>query len=373
MNPLLLNICISVVCTSLVFVLRALLATHKTKDYFGKHVREAERLGFQERKVRIRQGLELNVAEGPAGGVPLLLIPGQGCTWQEYAKALPSLIDGYHVLIVDVHGHGQSTWNAHDYTGVQIADDMALLIEQAFDAPVVIAGHSSGGLIASLVAARRPELVRGVVFEDSPFFSTEPDRIRKTYVYVDAWESAVEFVGQDQEKDWVCWYMPGSYWKRWFGPFWKVFTRSVIKQRRQDPTRLPIVRWAGVSINRIWGTMSQPFDLRFTKSFADSTWLRGFDQAATLRAVSCPTVFIKAIPTRHDRQGNLLAALSDEDLARVEGLLPDNETVQVKSSHDVHFAKTKEYVQAVNAFARRAQPLAASRPRRSTDQAEPGR
>jgi pimeloyl-ACP methyl ester carboxylesterase len=355
MNPVLLNVCIGAACTSLTFAVRALIATARTKDYFDKHVREARQLGFDERKVRIRTGLELNVAEGPTGGVPLLLIPGQGCIWQEYAKALPSLIDTYHVLVADVHGHGKSTWNPSDYTAVQIADDMAALIEQTFDGPVVVAGHSSGGLVASLIAARRPDLVRGVLFEDCPFFSTEPDRIAKTYVYLDSWVSAVEFVAQDTERDWVCWYMPRSYWKRLFGPFWKLFTRRVIRQRRKDPTRLPVIRWAGVSINRIWETMSHPFDLRFTCTFADSSWLRGFDQAATLQAVTCPTVFVKAT-TRHDRQGNLLAALSDEDLARVESLLPDNQTVHVRSSHDVHFARTKQYAEALNAFAHRLQP-----------------
>ena len=355
MKPVLLNVIIGVVCTTLIFAVRALRASRKTKDYFVKHVREAERLGFRERKVRIRTGLELNVAEGPGSGTPLLLIPGQGCIWQEYAKALPELIDTYHVLVVDVHGHGKSTWNPDDYTGVQIAADIASLVEQTFGGPAVLAGHSSGGLIAALVASRRPDLVRGVLFEDCPFFSTEPDRIAKTYVYVDAWVSAVDFVAQDKERDWVCWYMPGSYWKRFFGPFWKVFTRSVIRQRREDPNRLPVVRWAGININRIWETMSHPFDLRFTKAFADSTWLHGFDQAATLGAISCPTVFVKATPTRYDRQGNLLAALSDEDLARVEGLLPDNETVLVRSSHDVHFAKTQDYAQALNAFVQRAQ------------------
>ncbi len=101
--------------------------------------------------------------------------------------------------------------------------------------------------------------------------------------------------------------------------------------------------------------MAQPYDLHFGVGFTDDAWFAGFDQAETLRRVSCPTVFVKAT-TRHDQQGNLLAALSDEDVARVAELLPDNEIVRVRSSHDVHFAQTAEYTAALIAFAQRARP-----------------
>lgn len=327
----------------------AAIASVRTRDYFDKHVRVATDLGYKERKVSIRNGLTLNVAEGPQGGIPLLLIPGQGCVWQEYCKALPEVTDTYHVLIVDVHGHGQSTWNPADYTGRQIADDMCALIDEVFGEPAVIAGHSSGGLIAALVAARHPDLVRGVVFEDAPFFSTLPDRVRATYVGMDAFASAQSFLQQSSEGDWVCWYMPRSYWKRVFGPVWSIFTRSVIRQRRADAGRLPVIPWVGVGINRIWESLSHSFDVRFTASFADNSWFRGFDQAQTLSVITCPTVFLKA-STRHDGDGNLLAALSDEDLAHVEELLPENRTIRVRSSHDIHFAQTKIYTSALNEF-----------------------
>lgn len=115
----------------------------------------------------------LNIAEGPPGGIPLLLIPGQGCVWQEYCKALPE-----------------------DYTGVQIADDMCALVEEVVGEPAVISGHSSGGLIAALIAARNPDLVRGVVFEDAPFFATLPERVPTTYVGMDAFASAQTFLQQ---------------------------------------------------------------------------------------------------------------------------------------------------------------------------------
>lgn len=293
----------------------------RTRGYFDKHVRYARALGYREDMIEVRDGLVLNVAEGPPGGIPLLLIPGQGCVWQEYCKALPEVTGAFHVLIVDVHGHGQSTWNPEDYTGPRIAEDLCALIEHVFGQPSVIAGHSSGGLIAALMAARRPELVRGLVFEDAPFFSTLPERVPKTYVGMDAYPNAQSFLAQNTEHDWVCWYMPRSYWKRLFGPLWTIFTRSVIRQRRQAPDRPPVIRWVGVGINRIWESLSHPYDVRFTASFADNSWFRGFDQEQTLAAITVPTIFLKA-STRHDGRGNLLAALSDDDLARVEELLP---------------------------------------------------
>ncbi|MGW6375750.1 alpha/beta fold hydrolase [Rhodococcus sp. NPDC055112] len=335
------------------FAVRAVIASFTTKDYYEKHVREAVALGFAERKVNVRDGLEINIAEGPSGGTPLLLIPGQGSIWKEYCKTLPHLVEDFHVVVVDVHGHGESTWNPADYTAVQIADDMAALIEKVFGEPALIAGHSSGGLVAAVIADRHPDAVRGALLEDPPFFSTEPSRVPHTYVYIDNYLSVISFLAQSEEPDWVCWYMPRSYWTRYFGPMWHVFTTQVTRQRRADPDRLPLIRWVSVKTNRIWESASHPYDLRFTAGFVDNSWFRGFDQAETLRGIACPTVFLKAT-TRHDRRGNLLAALSDEDLAHVEELLHDNHTVRVRSSHDIHFARTSAYVGALQELSKAA-------------------
>lgn len=328
------------------FGVRALIASFTTRDYFTRYVRTVESLGFRERQITIREGTRLNFAEGPGEGVPLLLIPGQGSVWQEYAKAIPHLVGSFRIVAVDVHGHGRSSWNPADYTCVQIADDLCQLIDEVFGEPVIVAGHSSGGLIAARMAATHPQRIRAVLLEDPPFFSTEPDRVGSTFVAIDNYAHVSSFLDQDDEDDWVCWYMPRSYWKRLFGPVWPLFTRSVTRQRRADPECLPVVPWVSVSINRIWETISHPFDLRFTRSFIDDSWFTGFDQAATLSAIACPTAFLKAT-TRHDRKGTLLAALSDEDLRRVESLVSDNRTTRVRSSHDIHFARTDIFVRTL--------------------------
>lgn len=347
------NVGMALISIVVIFGLRAVLAVHTTRDYFTKHVREAEALGFRERQIVVRDDTALNVAEKPGNGIPLLLIPGQGSIWQEYGKALPLLASKYHVLAVDVHGHGGSSWNPDEYTADQIAEDLVVLVDRVFGEPAVVAGHSSGGLIAARMAARFPEHVRAVLFEDSPFFSTEPERVAHTYVGIDNYASVTSFLAQDAERDWVSWYMPRSYWKRLFGPMWPVFARAVTRQRRADSRRLPVIRWVSVSINRIWESISHPHDLRFSAAFIDNSWFRNFDQEQTLAAIQCPTAFLKAT-TRHDRQGHLLAALDDDDLARVERLLPDNRTTRVRSSHDIHFARTKTYVRVLEELGARA-------------------
>ncbi len=85
----LVNVGLAVAGLVVVSGVRVLITVVSTKDYFTKHVRVAESVGFRERRIHIRDGLELNVAEGPGDGIPLLMIPGQGSSWQEYAKALP--------------------------------------------------------------------------------------------------------------------------------------------------------------------------------------------------------------------------------------------------------------------------------------------
>lgn len=67
------------------------------------------------------------------------------------------------------------------YTARANSDDIVWFINNVVKDPVVVSGHSSGGLIAALVAATAPDMVRGLVIEDAPFFSTEPDRAPKTF------------------------------------------------------------------------------------------------------------------------------------------------------------------------------------------------
>jgi pimeloyl-ACP methyl ester carboxylesterase len=50
-----------------------------------------------------------------------------------------------------------------------------LVVVEAWGEPVVLVAHSRGGLVAAVVASRRPELVRGICYEDvTPLFVHSP-------------------------------------------------------------------------------------------------------------------------------------------------------------------------------------------------------
>ena len=71
----------------------------------------------------------------------------------------------YRVLRYDRRGYGRSNPHPGPFTMPHQVDDLLSLVGER---PVVIVGHSYGGHVALATAARRPDLVRGVVVYESP-------------------------------------------------------------------------------------------------------------------------------------------------------------------------------------------------------------
>ncbi|NBH08447.1 alpha/beta fold hydrolase, partial [Amycolatopsis sp. SID8362] len=109
-------------------------------------------------------GAALHVAEsGPASSaVTLVLVHGWTQDHRTWDFVLPHLDPGVRVLRYDLRGHGGS---AHARPGsatiARLADDLAELIASRVpEGPVVLAGHSMGGMTLMVLAERHPSLVR---------------------------------------------------------------------------------------------------------------------------------------------------------------------------------------------------------------------
>ena len=105
---------------------------------------------------------------GSPGEKPLLALHG----WLDNAAsftALAPLLEGYHVVALDLTGHGQSDWRSAD-AGYQIWDDLPEILGvvdqlgwERFD----LVGHSRGAIISMLLSASCPERVSRLVMLDA--------------------------------------------------------------------------------------------------------------------------------------------------------------------------------------------------------------
>ncbi|MER6546317.1 alpha/beta hydrolase [Streptomyces sp. NPDC001250] len=104
----------------------------------------------------------------------LVLIPPQATSWWSYEAAMKLLADDFEVFAVDPRGQGRSTWTPGRYTVDNMGNDLTRFLIGHVRRPAIVAGNSSGGLIAAWLAAYAPPgTVRGAYLEDAPLFSAE--------------------------------------------------------------------------------------------------------------------------------------------------------------------------------------------------------
>ena len=331
-----------------ILVLAAGVYVYHNLNYYKAPLRRTMRAGFVEKQVTLDDGTILNYAEGPDNGPALLLIHGQMVSWEDYADVLPALSGYYHIFAVDVHGHGKSSKDPEKYSAEAIGKDLAWFLENVIGEPVVVSGHSSGGLLTAWLAANAPENVRGVVLEDPPFFSTEASRVQDTFAWVDSFEPIHRFLAQDETDDFALFYLENCYWLNFFGDGREGILQYVRSYRAKHPQEKLEIFFLPPSITRIF-LFLESYDPAFGGTFYDTSWNENFDHAETLARINMPSVLIHT-NWSYDENGILLAAMSGEDAVRAHSLIPGNKLINVVSGHDVHAEKPKDFTQIMLDF-----------------------
>ena len=99
---------------------------------------------------------------GESGAPTLLLLHGDMRTSRSWDAVARELRDDFHVVAPDARGHGDSEWPALGYRFAQRADDLEAFIDTVGDAVgmrgVAVAAHSTGGVVAAQLSARRPDM-----------------------------------------------------------------------------------------------------------------------------------------------------------------------------------------------------------------------
>lgn len=107
-------------------------------------------------------------ARGDVDAPPVLLLHGGGQTRHSWGGTADTLAkSGWHTITVDSRGHGESDWAADsDYRLTSFAHDLAAIIDELGQAPVIV-GASLGGLTSILLEGEvKPDSARAIVLVD---------------------------------------------------------------------------------------------------------------------------------------------------------------------------------------------------------------
>jgi pimeloyl-ACP methyl ester carboxylesterase len=99
-------------------------------------------------------------------GEPALFFHGTGGDTTSWTQQLP-LADEYELILVDRRGSGESPPRSFAYDLARESAELAALVT----APIHLIGQSYGGVLALLVAAAKPELIRTLTVSEPPAFA----------------------------------------------------------------------------------------------------------------------------------------------------------------------------------------------------------
>lgn len=317
-----------------------------------------ERAGFAHRTTDL-DGVRIHYVRGPGAGPPLVLLPAQMGTWLTYARVLPALAARFEVFAVDVRGHGNSSWTPGDYCWSSVGRDLRLFLERVVSRPAIVAGNSSGGIIALWAAANAPALVDRIVLEDAPVFSVEQPRFaeRDRFVYKGL-EHAVGVLGDREGRRLADYFrgqaLPVSERRSKRMPDWfvEVLDRRVRRYEAAHPGQPSGLDawWLPAALGELFRSLSM-FDPDFARAFVDGRFYEQFSHEQALRATTCPILLLHATWHRYPAHG-LVGAMDDDDARRVQQLAPQTRYVRIEANHVVHRYRPEQFVAEVTRFGR---------------------
>ena len=240
------------------------------------------------------------VVEGSASSPALLLIPGQTESWWGYEKAIGLLKDNFHVHAVDLRGQGRSTRTLGRYTLDNMGNDLVRFIASVIRRPTVVSGLSSGGVLSAWLSAyAMPGTVRGCLYEDPPFFSSEVN----TSVGPSIRQSSVG--------------PTFALWAKYLGDQWSIGDWKGMQEAA--PRELPAYL-TGPRTDEPPQSLKE-YDPEWGRSFWTGMWAASCDHAQMLSHVKVPVLYTHHQRRIDEKTGVLFGANSDLGARRVREIV----------------------------------------------------
>jgi len=110
----------------------------------------------------------------PGHGPAIVFLHAAGFNARTYRRLLAPLGDRYHVVALDLRGHGRTTLPAHTFgyaSWSRHAEDVIAVLERHYTKPVTLSGHSLGATVSLLAAGRRPDLAGSLALIEPVIFT----------------------------------------------------------------------------------------------------------------------------------------------------------------------------------------------------------
>ena len=102
-----------------------------------------------------------------AGDLTLLFVHGWSCDRSYWREQVPLFSNGFHVVLVDLAGHGESGLGRECYTMRAFAEDLVAVVDAIDAQQVILIGHSMGGGVIAEAARLLPNRVIGLIGIDT--------------------------------------------------------------------------------------------------------------------------------------------------------------------------------------------------------------
>lgn len=257
---------------------------------------------------------EINYAEGPQSGAPLVLLHGLPGRWQEFLPILPTLSMRWHTYALDFRGQGKSGRVPGQYQLKYYIDDVENFLRQCLDRPAVIIGMSAGGAVALATAAKCPELIQAIIVGDPPL-----------------------------DLDMVIPWMTSEGYKRWFSIQRELAGKNLsIAELSKRIADIPIQASEqdnpesygdhpgvdAIDIQQLAITLKHldPGVLEYHAEGRAMEFLEGFDLDQILGRLTCPVLLLQADP-------ELGGMMTNAIVKHIQSVLPNVMHVLIKKDH----------------------------------------
>lgn len=114
-----------------------------------------------------KDGTPISYEMSGSGKTTLIFVHGWSCDARYWRRQIPEFSKEFHVISLDLAGHGHSGISRKKYTMASFGEDVQAVTTAADCRQVILIGHSMGGSVIAEAARLMPDIVVGLIGVDT--------------------------------------------------------------------------------------------------------------------------------------------------------------------------------------------------------------